>query len=113
MEIIAGGKKTILNPAVTILNETIVSQIEKQISQYSQDTQLVINLEQTEVCVNKFFSMLSKLKHYNISLVNVDSRILSAIYMMKFDKYVKIFGDDVSLYEDSNELINRRFSVVK
>lgn len=113
MEVISQNKKHILNPTVTTIDETIVSEIEGQILSREKNTQIVINLENTETCVNDFFIMISRLKNFNISLVNVDSRILSTLYMMNFDKYVKIFENKLSLEENSNRLINRRFSLVR
>ncbi|MCM1264568.1 MAG: hypothetical protein NC200_00060 [Candidatus Gastranaerophilales bacterium] len=107
------NKKYILNPAVTSINETTVSLIENEIRSKKQAAQFVINLENVERCINRFFLMLASLRDYNISLVNVDSRILSTIYMMRFDKFVKIYGNDISLEENTNELINRRFALVR
>ena len=70
----------------------------------------VINMEGVESCSNDFLFMLKKLD--KVTLLNAESQFLSILYMTGFDKYVKVYGDSASLFDDKRELINRNFCVV-
>ena len=70
----------------------------------------VINMEGVESCSNDFLFMLKKLD--KVTLLNAESQFLSILYMTGFDKYVKVYGDSASLFDDKRELINRSFCIV-
>ena len=72
---------------------------------------VAIDLHNVENCVTEFFEMFGRLNK-KVSLVNVDSKILAALYITGFDKYVHVFEDNLSLEADKYELINRRFTLV-
>lgn len=72
---------------------------------------VAIDLHRVESCVTEFFEMFSRLNK-KISLVNVDSRILAALYMTGFDKFVHVFEDNLSLESDKYEIVNRRFTII-
>ena len=71
---------------------------------------VVIDLDGVEDCVNDFYRMFEMFS--DITLLNVESRMLSTIYMTGFDKFVTIYGEDVSLEEKKRPLVKRRFSIV-
>lgn len=71
---------------------------------------VVIDLDGVEDCVNDFYRMFEMFS--DITLLNVESRILSTIYMTGFDKFVTIYGEDVSFEDKSRPLVKRRLSVV-
>lgn len=102
----------LLSPAVTNIDENVVSELSAQMYRQTNKN-LVIDMTGVVSCVNRFFVMLSEITDKNVTLVNVDSVILSVLYMTGFDKYVKIFGDEVSLSENANQLINRRMYVCR
>ena len=112
MDIISNGKFNLLSPAVANRDEVVVLEMFRQIDKHT-DKSYVIDMTGVVSCVNRFFVMLSELVNSDISLVNVDSRILSALYLTGFDKYVKIYGDEVSLEENRNQLINRRMCLCR
>ncbi len=71
---------------------------------------VVLNLDGVADCVNDFYCMFEMFS--DLTLLNVDSRILSTIFMTGFDRFVTIYGEDVSFEDKSRELINRRLRVL-
>ena len=71
---------------------------------------VVIDMNGVETCVNAFYQMFKK--YDNITLLNIDLRLLSTIFMTGFDKYVKIYGETVSFEDKSRELVNRKLCIV-
>ena len=84
-----------------IVNSLSVGNVEK----------IILDMSYVSECSHHFLRLLREYKN-RIILVNTDSKILSLIYITGYDKYVKIFEDEVSLSENKNELINRRFYLV-
>lgn len=108
MEMFKKYGKFFLRPNIQTITKQTAQDIYKLLS--SKDIPTVIDMEGVENCSNEFLFMFKKLN--NLSLLNVESRLLSVLYLTGFDKYVKIFGETVSLFDDEHELINRRFSIV-
>lgn len=107
MDIKTNGKYYLLTPTVANIDERQVFEISQLLKKHRYKS-LVIDMNGVCSCVNRFFVLLAELINVDISLVNVDSRILTSLYLTGFDKYVKIYGDEASLEDNSNELINRR-----
>lgn len=96
----------IINIDITNIDKLAVKKIYDMVSAYN--SAVAIDLKCVKTCVAEFFMMLSSLKN-KVSLVNVDSTILAALYMTGYDKYVKVFEDNLSLSMDRYEIIKRRF----
>ena len=78
-----------------------------------RDKQVAFDLSIVKTCSNKFFMMFEKLsKQRQISIVNMNDKMLASLYLMKYDKFVKIYTTDIDLFDDRHELKNRRFSLV-
>lgn len=71
---------------------------------------VVIDLDGVGECVNDFYRMFEMFS--DITLLNVESQMLSTIYMTGFDKFVTIYGENVSFEDKSRQLVNRRLSIV-
>ena len=71
---------------------------------------VVLDLEGVETCVNDFYRMFEMFN--DLTLLNVESKVLSTIYMTGFDKFVTIYGEDVSFEDKRRPLVKRRFSIV-
>lgn len=98
----------VLYPAVsTITNETVcemfnvINRLKKPV---------VIDLEGVSDCVNDFFRMFEMFS--DLTIVNTDSRLLSSIYMTGFDKFITIYGENISLEDKKRALVNRKLCVV-
>lgn len=48
----------------------------------------------------------------NINLFNTDSDIASFLFLTRFDKFVKIYNDEIDVTEQTKPLIKRRLSLV-
>ena len=71
---------------------------------------VVIDLDGVEDCVSDFYRMFEMFS--NITLLNIESKLLSTLYITGFDKFVTIYGDKVSFEEKNRELKNRRFKII-
>lgn len=71
---------------------------------------VVIDLDGVDDCVNDFFRLFEMFS--DLTLLNVDSQILSTIYMTGFDKFITIYGEDVSYNDKSRSLVRRNLSIV-
>ena len=71
---------------------------------------VVIDLNGVDDCVNDFYRMFEMFS--DITLLNVDSKVLSTIYMTGFDKFVTIYGEDVSFEDKSRSLVKRKLRLV-
>lgn len=96
----------IINIDITNIDKLAVKKIYDMVSVYNSS--VAIDLKCVKTCVAEFFMMLSSLKN-KASLVNVDSTILATLYMTGYDKYVRVFEDNLSLSMDKYEIIKRRF----
>ncbi len=78
-----------------------------------KDKNVAFDLSIVETCTNKFFMMFEKLYiERPVCLINVNEKILASLYLMKYDKYVKVYPTDIDLFDDRHELLNRRLSLV-
>lgn len=107
MEIYKKYGRTFLCPNVSTITKNLAQDIYSIMSEY--DT-IILDLEGVEDCSNEFFFILKNFEH--IKLVNVESRVLSMLYVTGYDRYVKIFGEEVSLFDNRHELVNRKFAIV-
>ena len=108
MEIFDKDTHYLLNPNIQTITEKAARQIYDCVK--SLDKPAVIDMYGVEDCVNGFFKILQKMS--NMSLFNIDSKILSTIFMTGYDKYVTIYGDEVAYEDNSRALINRQFNIV-
>lgn len=99
----------IIDLKITNIDSNAVNEIYDMVSK--TDSSIAIDLHCVESCVTDFFEMFSQLNK-KVSLVNVDSKILAALYMTGFDKFVRVFEDKLSLESDRYEMIKRRFTLV-
>ena len=71
---------------------------------------VVIDLDGVEDCVNDFYRMFEMFS--DLTLLNVESKMLSTIYMTGFDRFVTIYEEPTSLKEKTRALVNRKLSLV-
>ena len=109
MEICDMKTHYVLSPNTpTITNKTVCDMFS---AMNKLNKPVVINLDGVADCVNDFYRMFEMFS--GLTLLNVDSRLLSTMYMTGFDKFVTIYGEDISFEDKSRELINRRLYVVQ
>lgn len=98
----------VLSPNTPTITDKIVCDMFMTINNLKKP--VVINLDGVEDCVSDFYRMFEMFS--NITLLNIESRLLSTLYITGFDKFVTIYGDDISLNEKKRELKNRRFKII-
>ena len=108
MELIERGSHYILTPNIQSITEKDVKTIDNTVTKLKKP--VVIDMNGIYSCVNSFYYLLKKLG--NMTLINPESDLLTTLFITGFDKYVKIFTEEVSLEDNSRALINRKFSVV-
>ena len=71
-------------------------------------------------CMEKLANSFSKLPtvgsktalRFAYSIINMNDKMLASLYITHYDKYVKVFTNDVDLFANKHEVINRRFTLV-
>lgn len=110
MKILEQNGLRIINMESAVIGKKDLRFIEDVIGR--TDKSVAIDLSCVTRCVTEFFEVLKEFSFKGISLVNVDSMILSALYMTGYDRFVHVYEDNISLIEGKNEIIKRRFAVV-
>ena len=77
----------------------------------SKKDNILIDMSGVKSCCNNFFRMFEKINK-KISLINADSEILATLYMMNFDKYIKIYNEKISYLAKKNELKKNHLVIV-
>ena len=108
MEISDMKSHYVLSPNTPTITDKTVCDIFLTINKLNKP--VVIDLDGVEDCVNDFYRMFEMFS--DLTLLNVESRMLSTIYMTGFDKFVTIYGEDVSFEDKSRQLVNRKLSLV-
>lgn len=98
----------VLSPNTPTITSKTVCEMFTEINKLKKP--VVLNLEGVDDCVNDFYCMFEMFS--DLTLLNVDSRVLSTIYMTGFDRFVTIYGEDVSFEDKSRALINRKLYVI-
>lgn len=78
----------------------------------ADENNILIDMKNVEKCVNNFFKIFTK-TNKKISIINTDSQILAALYIMNFDKYIDVYNERVSFQYNKNKLTNRHLAIVK
>ena len=108
MEIKEKDSHYILFPNIQTITEDDVKVIRRAISKLKKP--VVLDMCGIDNCVNSFYYMLKNLG--NLTIVNPESNLLTTLFITGFDKYVKIFNEEVSLEDNTRALINRKFAIV-
>ena len=103
----------ILNPDCHEITPEIADFLGVAYKSMPKDKKVAFDLSIVETCSNKFFMMFEKnYKDREISLINANDKILASLYIMRYDRFAKIYTMDIDLFADKHEVINRRFSLV-
>jgi len=103
----------ILNPDCHDITSEIADFLAVAYKSMPKDKKVAFDLNIVETCSNKFFMLFEKIsKEREIEIINVNQGILASLYLMKYDKFVKVYTIDIDLFASKREIINRRFSLV-
>ena len=97
---------------VSVGTPTITEEDVAEIKDFMKNTQkpVIIDMIGVESCINKYYTLFKK--YPGITLLNTDSKVLTTLFITGFDRYVKIFDDNVAFEDNLRELKQRRFCVV-
>ncbi|MGN1154066.1 MAG: hypothetical protein ACI4S3_08550 [Candidatus Gastranaerophilaceae bacterium] len=78
-----------------------------------KDKKVAFDLSIVDTCSNKFFMMFEKINlEREVAIINMNDKIMASLCLMRFDIFAKIFTNDIDLFSDKHEVVNRRLSVV-
>ena len=113
MKIFTTPTHYILNPDCHIIIPEIADFLCVAYKSMPKDKKVAFDLSIVETCSNKFLMMFKNLyKEREIEIINANQGILVSLYLMKYDRFVKIYSNDLDMFESKREIINRRFSLV-
>ena len=113
MKIYSTPTHYILNPDCHEITPEMADFLGVAYKSMPKDKLVAFDLSIVDTCSNKFFVMFEQVsKLRDISIINMNEKIMASLCLMKYDKFVKIFTSDIDLFEDRHEVKNRRFSLV-
>lgn len=74
---------------------------------------IFLDMNNVESVDNSFLNFLEKSgDHVDLNLFNLNSNIMSVLFITKFDKFVKIYNAETDAKEALKPIIKRNFSLV-
>ena len=74
---------------------------------------IFLDMNNVESVDNSFLNFLEKSgDHVDLNLFNLNSNIMSVLFITKFDKFVKIYNAETDAKEAPKPIIKRNFSLV-
>lgn len=74
---------------------------------------IFLDMNNVESVDNSFLNFLKKSgDHVDLNLFNLNSNIMSVLFITKFDKFVKIYNAETDAKEALKPIIKRNFSLV-
>jgi len=85
------------------------------INQMNLDSQhLALDLRDVETVTEDFFTFIKNFSQTtNLSLVNISAELFAILNLRRYDKNVRMYNTELDYIQDKNELINRKFHLVK
>ncbi len=75
---------------------------------------VALDLKEVESVTEDFFTFIKNFSETTkLTLLNIPSELFALLNLRRYDKNVKMFNNNLDFIQDKNELINRKFHVVK
>lgn len=75
---------------------------------------IALDLKNVESVTEDFFTFIRNFSETTkLTLLNTPSELFALLNLRRYDKNVKMFNNNLDFFKDKNELINRRFHIVK
>ena len=75
---------------------------------------VALDLQEVESVTEDFFTFIKNFSETTkLTLLNIPSELFALLNLRRYDKNVKMFNNNLDYIQDKNELINRKFHVVK
>ncbi len=73
-----------------------------------------LDLKEVESVTEDFFTFIKNFSEATkLTLLNIPSELFAILNLRRYDKNVKMFNNNLDFIQDKNELVNRKFHVVK
>lgn len=75
---------------------------------------VALDLKEVESVTEDFFTFIKNFSESTkLTLLNIPSELFAMLNLRRYDKNVKMFNNNLDFAQDKNELINRKFHLVK
>ena len=75
---------------------------------------VALDLKEVESVSEDFFTFIKNFSETTkLTLLNIPAKLFAMLNLRRYDKNVKMFNNNLDYFEDKNELINRKFRLVK
>ena len=77
-----------------------------------KDLTLAVDMQFVKNVGENFLEFIKKqAEKQKLALLNLNSELISVLGLRNYDKYVTIYADENSFYENKRNLVNRRFTI--
>ena len=75
---------------------------------------IALDLKEVESVTEDFFTFIKNFSETTkLTLLNIPSELFAILNLRRYDKNVRMFNNNLDYIEDKQELVNRKFHVVK
>ncbi|MBR2525231.1 hypothetical protein IKE67_02070 [bacterium] len=75
---------------------------------------IALDLKEVESVTEDFFTFVKNFSESTkLTLLNIPSELFALLNLKRYDKNVKMFNNNLDFIKDKNELINRKFQLIK
>lgn len=75
---------------------------------------IALDLKEVESVTEDFFTFIKNFSESTkLTLLNIPSELFAILNLRRYDKNVKMFNNNLDFMQDKNELVNRKFQLIK
>jgi len=108
-------QKYVINVKTKELNFHALANLAILLNKSGLDSKHVaLDLQEVESVTEDFFTFIKNFtESTKLTLLNIPSELFALLNLRRYDKNVKMFNSNLDFIQDKNELVNRKFHVVK
>ncbi|MBR1942686.1 hypothetical protein IJ843_03005 [bacterium] len=108
-------QKYVINVKTKELNFNALANLAILLNKSGLDSKHVaLDLQEVESVTEDFFTFIKNFtESTKLTLLNIPSELFALLNLRRYDKNVKMFNSNLDFIQDKNELVNRKFHVVK
>ena len=109
------NKKYVIDIKSKELNFKSLANLAILLNKMDLDTKPVaLDLKEVESVTEDFFTFIKNFSETTkLTLLNIPSELFALLNLRRYDKNVKMFNNNLDFIQDKNELMNRKFHIVK
>lgn len=75
---------------------------------------IALDLKEVETVTEDFFTFIKNFSETTkLTLLNIPSELFAMLNLRRYDKNVRMFNNNLDFIQDKNELVNRKFKIIK